>query len=1251
MSEPFISYAQNGEDIILWRVLRHVERGYYVDVGAADPVGYSATYAFYQRGWYGLNLEPVLEFAAALRSVRPRDTTLQIAAGDRDGEFTAYVVEGTGLSTMDPDRAEELRTSGFDVRADTVPVRTLTSILDNHVESSQPIHVLKVDVEGFERQVLLGLDLERWRPWVLVIESTRPMSTEQSHHEWESLVTDRGYVYCMFDGLNRYYLAAEHAELQDRLDHGPSIFDRPYQLADVTLGIERHREHLVLELQQAHEAARTASERAVAADAARTVAEAERAATAQRVQELTTALSNAELAGARFQLSLSELQRAHDHLRLDHDELRVEHDRLIAQHGSLVEEYDTAVSHLEGHSATTTELAAVRAEYEALCREHDFRGQQLQALYDSETWRIGRAVWHIGRRTRLDKLGRRPMGKALDRAFGRPPVIEERVAVEPAVVTDTVWNFPGRAEWHGPLTDLADALVRASLPAAADIRSLTDALDADRSTALLERTFTAREREAINDLVLSTNGRVRRATVDGKVVIDARCFDDPGLRARGVGRHATDVLRRLGPVLATFADVVVLRADEEVSEVEALEGLGRVVPVDRYGPHEAPPELFISLSPSTAAIVPQCVGTRTRAIALAFDLIPYSFARHYHGDPVSFLQYCSTLSWMRTFDELWCISAATAGELVERLGIDPSRTRVTGVNSPVPAGQQASSPRAPGPALRLLLCGGGDVRKNMLTPLLAAVHLGAIAEIEILGTLPDDMRQPLLDAARGSAVAVRQLSELGDAEVAAAFSRCDAVLVPSRAEGFSMPAAEGVIAGRAVVASRIPAHEELLGDGPWLVDADDVGGWAAALGQVRDSDAQRAWATRQAEQFARGVSARWDVETAHLRAPGEVQRSLASRRPTLAVVTPLPPQRSGIADYSAFTLPALGKHFDLSFVANSIDEVSSDVGPVRGRTIETVTRGEFDHVIHVLGNSHFHIPALELLGRFGGGAIAHDNRMSGVYQWWRGSAETARIMSMHGATVHADEVAGYLIDLDGAPDTCYGEIIEQAEPLFVHSTLLARMIKAESGRDVVQLPFCPYRLPVGTPGSNRPGGRRTVVTFGEISIALKRHDLVVEMLAWLRQWGEDVELVVVGAGTELEVTTLEEMANDAGVGDRFTITGRVDEAGYRHWLAEADAAVQVRNTALLSLSGAILDAIAFGVPLVVTQSAAEELPDAPNVVAVPNHFSSMQLASAVSSALQLSRTGDAEQRRTDFLANRSPDVYASLIADALLEKS
>ena len=68
-------------------------------------------------------------------------------------------------------------------------------------------------MEGFEGEVLKGMDFMRWRPWVLVIEATLPNSRVSNHSAWEHLVTSCNYQFAWFDGLNRYYVAAVHAHL------------------------------------------------------------------------------------------------------------------------------------------------------------------------------------------------------------------------------------------------------------------------------------------------------------------------------------------------------------------------------------------------------------------------------------------------------------------------------------------------------------------------------------------------------------------------------------------------------------------------------------------------------------------------------------------------------------------------------------------------------------------------------------------------------------------------------------------------------------------------------------------------------------------------------------------------------------------------------------------------------------------------------------------------------------------------------
>ncbi|MCU0118318.1 FkbM family methyltransferase [Pseudomonas sp. B2M1-30] len=215
----FISYAQNFEDIRLWRALKFFESGFYIDVGANHPTHDSVTKAFYDRGWSGINIEPMQNFHDVLRQQRPRDTTLQCVASDQAGELTFYGIADTGLSTADPIVAQERKAAGLQVQSLTVKARTLTSICEEHA-ANRPIHFLKIDVEGHEETVLRGMDFSRFRPWVILIET--PWNRD---HTWEHLVTDAGYQNFLFDGLNSYFLANEHLNLKPAFDVQPCALD------------------------------------------------------------------------------------------------------------------------------------------------------------------------------------------------------------------------------------------------------------------------------------------------------------------------------------------------------------------------------------------------------------------------------------------------------------------------------------------------------------------------------------------------------------------------------------------------------------------------------------------------------------------------------------------------------------------------------------------------------------------------------------------------------------------------------------------------------------------------------------------------------------------------------------------------------------------------------------------------------------------------------------------------------------------
>lgn len=219
----FISYAQNWEDVMLWRALKDVSNGFYIDVGAHDPRHGTVTRAFYERGWSGINIEPTARFHNLLCNARPRDVNLRIAIGERTqtGEF--FEIPETGLSTLDPNVAAAHRESGWTVTSQQVSIKSLNEVWAEHVGSN--VHFLKIDVEGTEPQVLAGIDLRRNRPWIIVVEATLPLTQTASYDAWEHRLLDNDYLFVYFDGLNRFYVAAEKIDLQARFSAPPNFFD------------------------------------------------------------------------------------------------------------------------------------------------------------------------------------------------------------------------------------------------------------------------------------------------------------------------------------------------------------------------------------------------------------------------------------------------------------------------------------------------------------------------------------------------------------------------------------------------------------------------------------------------------------------------------------------------------------------------------------------------------------------------------------------------------------------------------------------------------------------------------------------------------------------------------------------------------------------------------------------------------------------------------------------------------------------
>jgi FkbM family methyltransferase len=218
------SYAQNFEDVMLWRALKHVKNGFYIDIGAQHPMIDSVSRAFYEHGWRGIHVEPEPKYAELLRQDRPDETVLEIAIDEQLGSIDFYDFHDTGLSTGIAMIAEHHKALGYEYSKLNVITRTL-DVLFEEIPNNE-VHWMKIDVEGMERRVLSGWNLSPKRPWVVVVESTYPNKQVETYQGWENQLLRLDYQMVYFDGLNRFYLSSKHKDLCQHFNCGPNVFDR-----------------------------------------------------------------------------------------------------------------------------------------------------------------------------------------------------------------------------------------------------------------------------------------------------------------------------------------------------------------------------------------------------------------------------------------------------------------------------------------------------------------------------------------------------------------------------------------------------------------------------------------------------------------------------------------------------------------------------------------------------------------------------------------------------------------------------------------------------------------------------------------------------------------------------------------------------------------------------------------------------------------------------------------------------------------
>jgi glycosyltransferase involved in cell wall biosynthesis len=490
---------------------------------------------------------------------------------------------------------------------------------------------------------------------------------------------------------------------------------------------------------------------------------------------------------------------------------------------------------------------------------------------------------------------------------------------------------------------------------------------------------------------------------------------------------------------------------------------------------------------------------------------------------------------------------------------------------------------------------------------------------------------------------VTTLDRISDTEMSELLSISQLVVIDSFDEGLSLPVLEALQANAKIVASDIPAHRELLGRGPYFIDPRKPKSASQVIKRTlskRKQNLKIKCEYKNLEQSDQEFLTRSFRENEYVTPPAVT----ADSRLKVAFATPWPPQKSGVADYSAATAAELGKLVDLTVFSTGSEHRNVD------ELLANPESNEFDMVISVVGNSHYHLPYIELTTVRDCMVISHDARLNEFYLALRGLGGLRQLMEASGRKLRV-EINDQIQDMRLLEDAAFWEIARRASPLIFHTPVSAEVIKNQTLTTPQSLLFSNYRSPIEetvTPQLRMDAKLRLgldpnqlhLVTFGFADNRTKLTDEILEAAIWLNTWGFPVALHVVGAATTEVRTELESRAYNRGFFN-FDITGYVSETQYRDFVLAADIGIQLRVSPFLGVSGPLSDLAAHGTRALASAGLTVDV-DTPDFVSRLDKATSPVIV-ATNLAQMISEVPEYEQievARRAYVDQKNPMAYA-----------
>lgn len=664
--------------------------------------------------------------------------------------------------------------------------------------------------------------------------------------------------------------------------------------------------------------------------------------------------------------------------------------------------------------------------------------------------------------------------------------------------------------------------------------------------------------------------------------------------------------------------------------------------------------LFEGLDDDVATSVGVLSQTLPTAIIL-YDLIPLIRRDPYLANPIIESWFENKLGHMRRANLLFAISESSRQEGIEYLGF-PAENSINISTAADPHFKPLFISKSREDELRLkygldrqfmMYTGGIDYRKNIEGLIRAYSRLPkslrATHQLAVVCSVKTASRTALQKLAKEQGLKHDELILTGfvpDLDLVHLYNLCKAFVFPSIHEGFGLPALEAMSCGKAVIGSNNSSLPEVIGNDNALFDPNNDESITEKIAQVLSDPTFR----KQLEQHGHSQSKKftWDdcakktlaaIENWSEREHKNTNYSIRNKkRPKLAYISPIPPERSGISDYSAELLPELARHYDIDVIVNQEKVVSQPIlANCNLRDVKwfRTNANSYDRVLYHFGNNHLHQHMFGLLKEIPGIVVLHDFFLSGII---RHMDLTGYAPNLWNTSIYRDH--GYVALAARHTGDGYHVIWDYPNNLSVINNSLGVIVHSESSRrltskwygerlaeDLDVIPLLRSKAKnidrnLARLELNIPQDAFVTCSFGFLSPTKLNKRLLDAWLSSDLFRNKKCYLFFVGQNNgEAYGADLLQTINSSAARSRIYITGWTDTEIFHKYLAATDIAVQLRTLSRGETSAAVLDCMNYGIPTII--NAHGSLSDLPpkSVWMMPDEFSNDQLSEALDTLL------------------------------------